>query len=364
MLSKRNNLAYSDKKWGFLIGKRKHKDCGMKLIKLAQQHRWNKVEALLTQRDYDTRMSIITAKDEFGGNCIHVLCRFDPPLELLIEVVDFCPSKVREVDHENRTPLFMAAASGASVLVINSLLALYPEAAKMKDNDGRTPLIAACMHQDPGAIMRDGQTSRYRQFRIVQELIAVNSSVVDCVDNRDMTALDYAIVRRGELSTVTLLQKVTAIEQRIKAQLNDSKRRSRLPPIVMPSDIMKDNGNDSLLPRDPLHWNCYQISRSFEERNAHRLKRLNYLQEKDTVPFVSDETFFNATVLQFIGMPSENKYQDNITAEKVKDFKVWKLICRANDSVAQRSGPEKPLIIDLLDEESNISDLAFACEEK
>ena len=89
-------------------------------------------------------------------------------------MIDFSPSKVRKVDHENRTPLFMAAASGASALIVSSLLALYPEATTVQDHEGRTPLIAAYMHQDPGAIMRDGQTSRYRQFGIVQDLVSTS----------------------------------------------------------------------------------------------------------------------------------------------------------------------------------------------
>jgi hypothetical protein len=365
MLSKRNDPQCKDKKRGLLSGRPKKKDYGKKLIKLAQQHCWNKVETLLTNTNYEMRMSIMTAKDGFGGNCVHVLCRFDPPLDLFIQVVDLCPSKVREVDNENRTPLFMAAASGASINVINSLLALYPEAATMRDLDGRTPLIAACMHQDPGAIMtRDGQSYRYRQFRIVQELVAVNASIVDCVDNGNMNALDYAIIRRGELKTVILLQKVTAIEQRIRAEWNDSKRRTRLPSIASPSDPPQQNETDSTLPHNPLQWDCYKISRPFEERNAHRLKRLNYCKYKeDVIPFGCDETFFNNTILQFMGMPSENKSEDSISAGKVKDFKIWKTICKFNDSRMQSKTPRtKAVIVDLLDDVSRISDLTIMGE--
>jgi len=363
MLGKTKNVHYNDKKWNMLCGRQKQKDHGKKLIKFAQQHRWNKIESLLTNTDYDTRISIIAAKDEFGGNCIHVFCRHDPPLELFIKMIDFCPSKVREVDKENRTPLFMAAASGASVTVINALLALYPEAATIKDHEGRTPLIAVCMHQDPGAITRDGQSSRYRQFRIVQELVTTDASVVDCVDNRSMTALDYAILRRGELSTVTLLQKAVAIEQRIRAEWNNSNQRTRLPSIVLPSCQAKNNDIDSCLPHNALQWDCYKISRPFDERNAHRMKRLNYWKDKENVsPFGPDEAFFNSTILQFIGMPSESKSQDNASAGKVKDFRIWKTICKSNDSRNKNPMTRIPVIIDLLDDDSRVSDLAIVCE--
>ena len=306
----------------------------------------------------------MTAKDGFGGNCVHVLCRFDPPLELFIQVVDLCPSKVREVDNENRTPLFMAAASGASAAIVSSLLALYPEAATMRDLDGRTPLIAACMHQDPGAIMRDGQSSRYRQFRIVQELIAATPNGVDLSDLNGLNALEYAILGSGELCTVIVLQKAVAIDQRIRAEWNDSKRRTRLPSIASPSDPPQQNETDSTLPHNPLQWDCYKISRPFEERNAHRLKRLNYCKYKeDVIPFGCDETFFNNTILQFMGMPSENKSEDSISAGKVKDFKIWKTICKFNDSRMQSKTPRtKAVIVDLLDDVSRISDLTIMGE--
>jgi ankyrin repeat protein len=359
-----NSKKPKQKKWGLLSGRQKQKDYGKKLMKLAQQHRWDKLEKFLMAADYNVKESIKETKDDFGGNCVHILCLFDAPLDLFIQVVDLCPSKVREVDNENRTPLFMAAASGASAAIVSSLLALYPEAATMRDLDGRTPLIAACMHQDPGAIMRDGQSSRYRQFRIVQELIAATPNGVDLSDLNGLNALEYAILGSGELCTVIVLQKAVAIDQRIRAEWNDSKRRTRLPSIVSPSDPPKQNETDSTLPHNPLQWDCYKISRSFERRNAHRmddiLPRFLDMERKGIRCREPFNEFRNGAVMQFIGMPGEENMVDEVIfIAKVKEFKVWQTICRAYEPREQTQlNAVKPIIIDLMDDNSSISDIS------
>ena len=347
------------KKWGLLSGRQKQKDHGKKLMKFAQQHRWDKIESLLRKGDNDIAQSIKETKDEFGGNCIHILCLFDAPFHIFIQVVDFCPSKVREVDKENRTPLFMAAASGASAAVVSSLLALYPEAATIKDYEGRTPLMAACMHQDPGAVMRDGQSSRYRQFRIVQELVASIPNGVELSDFKGHNALEYAILGNGELSTVTLLQKAVAIEQRIRVEWNNSNRRTRLPSIVFPSDQAKNNDIDSCLPQNALQWDCYKISRPIEERNAHRMDRPRLLEMETHLGFAGDpcSEFVNGAILQFIGMPYEDNIVDEvILLDKVKDFQIWHMIYRAHE--LEEKSAVKPVIIDIVGDEESISDIS------
>lgn len=340
---------------------------GEKLTKLIHQHRWEKAQAFLSKLDADGQHEVRSFVSDTGGTCTHEICFFDAPLELLIAVLDFCPNHVFKIDNEHRTPLFTASACCASALIISSLIALHPKAVEMKDVGGRTPLIAACLHEHFG-VMRDGQSLRYRQTCVIEELLYANSSVVLVPDNEEITALEYAILGNAGKSAVTLLQKTTAVEEKIKSELECTARRTiRFVPL-----LKHRSGNNSssvgttILPKNPLEWNSYKISPLLDERKKNRPKEeldgntKSRLSSADPIinPEMDDE-FINAAVLQFMGIPQEDwGHKDSISLDRVKKFKIWRTICEASKTL-EHGIHDMPVIIDFNSGDSTtiISDL-------
>lgn len=327
---------------------------GEKLTKLIHQHRWDKAQAFVSKLDVDGQHGVRSFVTDTGGTCTHELCFFDAPLELLIAVLDFCPDHVFRIDNENRTPLFTASACCASALIISSLIALHPKAVEMKDLGGRTPLVAACLHEHFG-VMRDGQSLRYRQTCVIEELLYANSSVVLIADNEEITALEYAILGNAGKSAVNLLQKATAVEEKIKSELNCTARRTiRFVPLLKHRTGNNSTVGTTILPKNPLEWNSYKISPLFDERKKNRHKEeldgktKRRLSSSDPIinPEMDDE-FINAAVLQFMGIPQEDwGRKDSISLDKVKKFKIWRTICEARENL-EHGIHDMPVIIDL-----------------
>jgi ankyrin repeat protein len=327
---------------------------GEKLTKLIHQYRWDKAQAFVSKLDVDGQHGVRSFVTDTGGTCTHELCSFDAPLELLIAVLDFCPDHFFRIDNENRTPLFTASACCASALIISSLIALHPKAVEMKDLGGRTPLVAACLHEHFG-VMRDGQSLRYRQTCVIEELLYANSSVVLIADNEEITALEYAILGNAGKSAVNLLQKATAVEEKIKSELNCTARRTiRFVPLLKHRTGNNSTVGTTILPKNPLEWNSYKISPLFDDRKKNRHKEeldgktKRRLSSSDPIinPEMDDE-FINAAVLQFMGIPQEDwGRKDSISLDKVKKFKIWRTICEARENL-EHGIHDMPVIIDL-----------------
>ena len=353
-----DNFDFTDEAISIRMGwrcsvKKKNQNSCEKLIKLIQQHRWNKVLSFVSNLDAEGEQKVRSYVTNAGGTCTHELCYFDAPLEIIIAIIDFCPQHVQRTDNENRTPLFTAAACGASALVISSLIALYPRALEIKDKGGRTPLIAACMHEHFGGVMRDGQSLRYRQNSVIEELLFADSSAALVADTDGITALEYAILGNAGKAAVNLLQKATAAEEKIKFELENTAGRTRSTTVT--PLIKHRNGSTigtTILPKNPLEWQCYKISPMFDERNKNRIRQNQDDNAEKTLsrsdPIVNSEMedeFINAAILQFMGIPQEDwGRKDSIPLDKVKKFKIWKTICEARENL-ENTIEDIPMII-------------------
>eukprot|EP00804_Cyclotella_cryptica_P025810 CCRYP_002687-RA/>CCRYP_002687-RA protein AED:0.18 eAED:0.18 QI:430/1/1/1/0/0/2/198/592 len=81
-----------------------------------------------------------------GENILHDVCRHNPPLdviELLLTALRHRRGITCARDDDGRTPLHVAAASGASSVVVDALAMADPVPASMGDGDNRSPLHLA-----------------------------------------------------------------------------------------------------------------------------------------------------------------------------------------------------------------------------
>lgn len=333
--------------------RKKTPNIGEKMLKLIRQLRWDKVQSLVLKLDSEGKRDVRSFVTESGGTCVHELVYFDAPFETLISVVDFCPEHVQLTDDDNRTPLFIASLCCASTLVISSLIALYPKALEIKDSSGRTPMIAACMHEHFG-LMRDGHGSRYRQTCVIEELLVANSRMVLVSDKNGITALEHAILCSAGKDAITLLQRATAIEEKIKSELENTVKRSKMQNMVPLLSYRRTNGSSTgttILPKNPIEWNPYKITPMLDERKNRQKTGIDDGRKGRSDPQGSitnnevEVDFINAAVLQFIGVPQEDwGRKDSVSLEKVKSYKIWKRICEARENL-EHENDEIPVLI-------------------
>jgi len=165
--------------------------------------------------------------DSNGSNYLHMICRHkNTPLEEIVEILHLCPALIYGVDSRNRTPLHIAAAYHMPSLIVRHLVHLYPEALKIQESEGKTPLILACdkniedfaslnEKNKTKTIIRCTRNEKYHQ--IVKELVrSVNGSITGAsiTDDDETNALEYALLTGVDQATIKLLQRVTAKESK------------------------------------------------------------------------------------------------------------------------------------------------------
>ena len=78
---------------------------------------------------FRARMDIIARMPEFNGmTLLHAAVKCDPPLELVRDMIKICPELTTHRDRLGRTPLYVAAGSGAAPSLIKILVRAWPDA--------------------------------------------------------------------------------------------------------------------------------------------------------------------------------------------------------------------------------------------
>lgn len=120
------------------------------------------------------------------------------------------PESLTCTDFSRRTPLHVAVGMQASLLTIETLLELYPDACYMQDIEGKTPLHLAC---DGACKLFESDLHdlnvRIPRFDVIQTLIDACPESVALEDEDGMSPLEYAILSDAPIKVVELLQFIT-----------------------------------------------------------------------------------------------------------------------------------------------------------
>ena len=79
-----------------------------------------------------------------GMTMLHAAVRYNPPLNIVAQIIRICPDMPATEDCLHRTPLHVAAGSRASASLIELLACACPSACDVQDVEGKTPLHFAC----------------------------------------------------------------------------------------------------------------------------------------------------------------------------------------------------------------------------
>jgi len=89
--------------------------------------------------------SAISACSELNGmTLLHAAVHFNPPLDIVTQMIRLCPHMTAAKDCLDRTPLHVAAGSKASASLLKLLAHTCPAACDVQDEEGKTPLHFAC----------------------------------------------------------------------------------------------------------------------------------------------------------------------------------------------------------------------------
>ena len=143
-----------------------------------------------------------------GMTMLHAAVRYNPPLDIIVRMVQLCPNSPSSRDCLHRTPLHVAAGSQASPLLIRLLAHAYPAACDALDKDGKTPLHFAC---DSSCVLfeedlyRTHTTERPSHDTIVT-LLSYSLYPVMVKDHDGVSPQAYAIMSNASKKTVELLR--------------------------------------------------------------------------------------------------------------------------------------------------------------
>jgi ankyrin repeat protein len=159
---------------------------------------------------------------------LHACVRFDPPLSVLLKIIHLHPEALRKEDCIGRTPLHVAAGSGASFFVMKVLTTMYPGACNVQDEDGRTPLHFAC---DSSCELFEGDEECSSRgppnLDTVRVLLAGSLEAVTLEDAEEMNAVEYAILSNAPIEVVIFLQKaMRRVMEMKKSKMVSSPRSS------------------------------------------------------------------------------------------------------------------------------------------
>jgi hypothetical protein len=145
-----------------------------------------------------------------GMTLLHAVVRYNPPLELVADMITICPDLLASKDCLGRTPLHVAAGSAASPTLIKLIAHANPASCDVTDEDGKTPLHIACdssceLFQDN--MNQSRPSSREVCHDAIRALLSESLHAATVEDTDEMNPIEYAILSDAQLKTVKMLQK-------------------------------------------------------------------------------------------------------------------------------------------------------------
>lgn len=156
-----------------------------------------------------------------GMTLLHAVVRYNPPLDIVAQMIQLCPDMLATKDCLHRTPLHVAAGSRASASLLQLLAYACPSACEVQDVEGKTPLHFACdsscvlFEEDDHA--NEGDISRHPpNHETIAALLSYSTHAVTVEDDEEMTPLEHAIMCNASIKTVKLLQRATSQAAQMK----------------------------------------------------------------------------------------------------------------------------------------------------
>lgn len=206
---------------------------------------------LLVNRDWDTfRSTVLSSRSVFrhlasaisscsqlnGMTLLHAAVRYNPPLDVIEQMIEYCPTMPAARDVVNRTPLHVAAGSGASAGLLNIIARANPEACDVQDEGGKTPLHFVCdssavLFEDDQNVNNNNNNNRRPNHDAISTLLSYSFHASILRDDEEMSPREHAIRSNASGRTVSLLYSCQGLarrhQQQQQQQLQQQRRAAR-----------------------------------------------------------------------------------------------------------------------------------------
>eukprot|EP00984_Skeletonema_dohrnii_P030798 scaffold22583_cov79-Skeletonema_dohrnii-CCMP3373.AAC.1 len=193
----------------------------------------------------------ISACSELNGmTLLHATVRFNPPLDMVAQMIRLCPLMTAATDCLGRTPLHVAAGSKASASLIKLIALACPAACDVQDGEGKTPLHFAC---DSSCVLfcedhnrnddeNDASTSNQPpNHESIRALLSYSIHAATLEDDEEMTPLEHAIMSDASLKTVKLLQHATSKGMQLKKESKSFMTAMKMKSLPVQDDFTSGN---------------------------------------------------------------------------------------------------------------------------
>ena len=178
--------------------------------------------------------SAVSACSQLNGmTLLHAAVRYNPPLDIVTQMMELCPQMTAAKDCLDRTPLHVAIGSGVSPEVVKLIAHAHPSACDVQDAEGKTPLHLACdsscvLFEDHDDFNDDDATTASRQppcHETVEVLLAYSLRAAILQDAEGKSPLQHAVASNASSNTVSLLQSSAAVIRRNESSPVQQERR-------------------------------------------------------------------------------------------------------------------------------------------
>ena len=214
--------------------------------------------------------SAVAACPEFNGmTLLHAAVRYNPPLDVVAQMIHLRPHMTAATDCLKRTPLHVAAGCNASATLIKRIARAYPAACVIQDEEGKTPLHFACdsscvLFEDQIDDENDASTSSNRDppnHESIAALLSISLHSATLEDDDEMSPLEHAIMSNASLETVLMLQAAT---RKAHKQVDEREKESRSRSFMTAMSSLQVQDDDFT----PDHDAC-----CFSSRRPHKMAR-------------------------------------------------------------------------------------------
>jgi len=258
----------------------KSRNCA-KIVEFISMENWHALRAFLRTEDGVAAVnnSMHKSDQRVKQNVLHYACQFHPPLDVTKMLVELFPDTLSFEDNDDRTPLHVAAAFGASPQVIDYLIEQDKSAALKQDSNGRGPLHLSCQccilerRCDSGC--KQG-TIKGPLVNVIKSLYAAAPATVNMEDYAGISPIEYAIIHGADRKVVRMLQKFSEKEWKMmKKSEQDSVRES-----FITSSISKKSFFDVQTNKFHSKQSCKHISKQL--RMLREIRQCSYRHNEGT----------------------------------------------------------------------------------
>lgn len=153
--------------------------------------------------------------DGDGNNLLHLVCRNNPTVEVVEEILQDFPELSKKPNRDGQYPIHYAAQWGSSPSVIRLLCEKHNLALEYPDCHGQTPLILACKYYSKNysykrtlqddSFLRNGHAAS----QAIKMIARARPSAANIEDSTGCTAIEYALDSDIDLDTIQCVQRAS-----------------------------------------------------------------------------------------------------------------------------------------------------------